>query len=126
MKITKAKLKQMIKEELASGVQQVAETESTESLAEASTALGFEELLNTFLEYQQEYEGTSAEEMARALKKAWSQMSDKIAGEPPITTDVMTSPPPQSKKPPQQRSWLKLFKEEQLRQIIKQTLQEMI
>jgi hypothetical protein len=92
-------------------------------LEEARSALEFEKLLNTFLDYQEQYEGTSTEDMAMGLKNAWSRMSDKVVGPHPPTASIEDPPPPREKQP---RDWLALFEKDELRQIIKQTLQEVI
>ena len=92
-------------------------------LKEARTELGFEELLEEFLKQQEEFEGTSAEEMAMGLKNAWARMSDKVVGESPPITHIMEPPPPKEKPA---RDWLALFEKDELTQIIKQTLQEVV
>jgi hypothetical protein len=107
MKITKSQLKQIIKEELE----------------EARTEMGFERLLEEFLKQQEEFEGTSAEEMAMGLKNAWSRMSDKVVGPHPPISDVMKPSPPKEKPA---KDWLALFEKDELAQMIKQTLQEVV
>jgi hypothetical protein len=107
MKITKSQLKEIIKEELE----------------EARTKMGFEQLLEEFLKQQEEFEGTSAEEMAMGLKNAWARMSDKVVGPHPPISHIMEPPPPREKSG---RDWLKLFEKDELTQIIKQTLQEVV
>ena len=107
MKIRKSQLKQIIKEELE----------------EARTEMGFERLLEEFLKQQEEFEGTSAEEMAMGLKNAWSRMSDKVVGPHPPISDVMKPPPPKEKPA---KDWLALFEKDELTQMIKKTLQEVI
>ena len=107
MKITKSQLKQIIKE----------------GGDEARTEMGFEQLLEEFLKQQEEFEGTSAEEMAMGLKNAWSRMSDKVVGESPPITHIMEPPPPKEKPA---RDWLALFEKDELKQMIKKTLQEVV
>jgi len=92
-------------------------------LKEARTEMGFEQLLEEFLKQQEEFEGTSVEEMAMGLKNAWARMSEKVAGESPPITHIMEPPPPKEKPA---RDWLALFEKNELKQMIKQTLQEVV